>query len=395
MKVLVLNSGSSSLKYQVFDMENQSVLGNGLVERIGIPGGKITHKTPNGDKIPFEQTLENHEVALHKVLDILVAPEYGVLSSLSEVQAVGHRVVHGGEKFKASALVTPEVKEELKKLIALAPLHNPANIMGIEACEKILPGVANVAVFDTAFHQSMEPAHFLYALPYAWYEKYQVRRYGFHGTSHKYVSERMAAILGKSELKLITCHVGNGASIAAIKNGKVIETSMGFTPLEGLMMGTRCGTIDPAIIPFMMKKENLTADEIDTVMNKQSGVLGVSGISSDHRDIETGFAEGKEKETLVMQMYTNTILKYIGSYAALLEGIDAIVFTAGVLENSVLQRKLIAEKLGWLGVKFDAGLNDFRGKEQAITSEDSPVPLWVIPTNEELMIAKDTYALVA
>lgn len=394
MKVLVLNSGSSSLKYQVFNMEDQSVLGSGLVERVGIDGGIITHKTPNGEKHRFNEDLPNHEVALHKVLDILVNPEFGAVASLEEINAIGHRVVHGGEYFNHSVLVTPDVKEKLKALFELAPLHNPANVMGIEACEKVLPGVPNVVVVDTAFHQSMLPDHFLYALPYEWYEKYGVRRYGAHGTSHKYVSERMAEIMGRSDLKIITCHVGNGASITAIDSGKVIETSMGMTPLEGLMMGTRCGNIDPAIIPFIMKKENLTAEDIDTIMNKKSGVLGVSQISSDHRDIEGGYNEGKEREVIVMNMYTNAILKYIGSYAAMLQGVDAIVFTAGVLENSILQRKLIAEKLGWLGAHFDESVNNFRGEEKMITTPDSKVQIWVIPTNEELMIARDTYEII-
>ena len=374
MKILILNAGSSSLKYQMFDMENNEVLCSGLVERIAIDGGKITHKTKTGEKHPFDLDLPNHEVALHKVLDILVNPEYGAVKSLDEINAVGHRVVHGGEKFAHSTLITPEVKKVLHELIELAPLHNPANIMGIEACEKVLPGVPNVAVFDTAFHQTMKPDHFLYPLPYEWYENHKVRRYGFHGTSHRYVSERLAEITGRNDLKIITCHVGNGASITAVDSGKVIETSMGLTPLEGLMMGT--------------------PDQIDTIMNKKSGVLGVSQISSDHRDIEGGYNEGKEREVTVMNMYTNAILKYIGSYAALLQGVDAIVFTAGVLENSMLQRRLIASQLGWLGAHFDESLNNFRGEEKAITTPDSKVQIWVIPTNEELMIAKDTYELV-
>ena len=393
MKVLVLNSGSSSLKYQLFNMENQTVLAKGLVERIGIEGGKIKHKTMSGEKHEFEGFLENHEVALNKVLDLLVNKEFWALDSLQEINAIGHRVVHGGEYFPTSALVDEEVKNKLKKLFDLAPLHNPANVMGIEACEKILPGIPNVVVCDTSFHQSMKPEHFLYAVPYEWYEKYQIRRYGAHGTSHKYVSQRMAEILGRSDLKIITCHIGNGASVTAIKDGKVVETSMGLTPLEGVIMGTRCGNIDPAIVPFVMKKENLTPDEIDTIMNKKSGILGVSQISSDHRDIEEGYAEWKEREVMVMKMYTNAILKYIWSYAALLEGVDAIVFTAGVLENSILQRKLLAEKLGRLGVDFDESKNNFRGEERSLTTEQSKVQLWVIPTDEELMIAKDTYEL--
>lgn len=374
-------------------MENQTVLAKGLVERIGIEGGKIKHKTMSGEKHEFDGFLENHEVALNKVLDLLVNKEFWALNSLQEINAIGHRVVHGGEYFPTSALVDEEVKNKLKKLFDLAPLHNPANVMGIEACEKILPGIPNVVVCDTSFHQSMKPEHFLYALPYEWYEKYQIRRYGAHGTSHKYVSQRMAEILGRSDLKIITCHIGNGASVTAIKDGKVVETSMGLTPLEGVIMGTRCGNIDPAIVPFVMKKENLTPDEIDTIMNKKSGILGVSQISSDHRDIEEGYAEWKEREVMVMKMYTNAILKYIWSYAALLEGVDAIVFTAGVLENSILQRKLLAEKLGRLGVDFDESKNNFRGEERSLTTEQSKVQLWVIPTDEELMIARDTYEL--
>ena len=374
-------------------MENQTVLAKGLVERIGIEGGKIKHKTISGEKHEFEGFLENHEIALNKVLDLLVNKEFWALNNLQEINAIGHRVVHGGEYFPTSALVDEEVKNKLKKLFDLAPLHNPANVMGIEACEKILPGIPNVVVCDTSFHQSMKPEHFLYALPYEWYEKYQIRRYGAHGTSHKYVSQRMAEILGRSDLKIITCHIGNGASVTAIKDGKVVETSMGLTPLEGVIMGTRCGNIDPAIVPFVMKKENLTPDEIDTIMNKKSGILGVSQISSDHRDIEEGYAEWKEREVMVMKMYTNAILKYIWSYAALLEGVDAIVFTAGVLENSILQRKLLAEKLGRLGVDFDESKNNFRGEERSLTTEQSKVQLWVIPTDEELMIAKDTYEL--
>lgn len=374
-------------------MENQTVLAKGLVERIGIEGGKIKHKTMSGEKHEFDGFLENHEVALNKVLDLLVNKEFWALNNLQEINAIGHRVVHGGEYFPTSALVDEEVKNKLKKLFDLAPLHNPANVMGIEACEKILLGIPNVVVCDTSFHQSMKPEHFLYALPYEWYEKYQIRRYGAHGTSHKYVSQRMAEILGRSDLKIITCHIGNGASVTAIKDGKVVETSMGLTPLEGVIMGTRCGNIDPAIVPFVMKKENLTPDEIDTIMNKKSGILGVSQISSDHRDIEEGYAEWKEREVMVMKMYTNAILKYIWSYAALLEGVDAIVFTAGVLENSILQRKLLAEKLGRLGVDFDESRNNFRGEERSLTTEQSKVQLWVIPTDEELMIARDTYEL--
>lgn len=393
MKILVLNSGSSSLKYQLFDMEHQTVLAKGLVERIGIEGSKIKHKTQAGEKHDLEGFLENHEIALNKVLSLLINEDFGALKSLDEIDAIWHRIIHGGEVFDHSVLITEEVEVEMRKLIDLAPLHYPPQLIGLDACKKLLPNISNVAVFDTAFHQTMKPENFLYALPYEWYEKYQIRRYGFHGTSHKYVSQRMAEILGRSDLKIITCHVGNGASITAIKNGEVVETSMGLTPLEGLIMGTRCGNIDPAIIPFMMKKENLTADQIDTIMNKKSGILGISEKSSDHRDIEDGYSAGNERDLMVMNMYTNAILKYIGSYAALLGGVDVIVFTAWVLENSILQRKLIAEKLGRLGVDFDESKNNFRGEERNLTKEGSKVQLWVIPTDEELMIAKDTYEL--
>ena len=394
MKILVLNSGSSSLKYQLFDMSTQEVMAKGLVERIWIEGSKIKHKTASWVKHDVEGYLENHEVALNKVLELLVDPEVWALKDLKEIDAVGHRMVHGGESFKQSILIDEAVKTEFNKQTDLAPLHNPANLMGVEAVEKVLPWVPNVGVFDTAFHQTMKPENYLYALPYKWYEDYKIRRYGFHGTSHRYVSWRINEILGRNDLKVITCHVGNGASITAIKNGEVVETSMGLTPLEGVIMGSRCWNIDPAIIPFMMKKENLSADQIDKIMNKESWVLGLSWKSSDHRDIEDGYNAGSEREITIMKMYTNAILKYIWAYAALLGGVDAIVFTAGVLENSKLQRKLIAEKLGWLGVDYDDSKNDFRGEERCISKEGSKVQLWVIPTDEELMIAKDTYEIV-
>ena len=394
MKILVLNSGSSSLKYQLFDMENNEVLAKGLVERIGIEGSKIKHKTWAWVKHDVEGFLENHEVSLNKVLNLLVDPEVGALKDLKEIDAVWHRMVHGGESFKQSVLIDEHVKTEFKNLTELAPLHNPANLMGVEAVEKVLPWVPNVWVFDTAFHQTMKAENFLYALPYRWYEEYKIRRYGFHGTSHRYVSWRINEILGRNDLRVITCHVWNGASITAIKNGEVVETSMGLTPLEGVIMWSRCGNIDPAIIPFMMKKENLNADQIDKIMNKESGVLGLSGKSSDHRDIEDGYNAGNEREVTIMKMYTNAILKYIWAYAALLGGVDAIVFTAWVLENSKLQRKLLAEQLWWLGVDYDDSKNDFRGEERCLTKEGSKVQLWVVPTDEELMIAKDTYDIV-
>lgn len=394
MKILVLNSGSSSLKYQLFDMDNQEVLAKWLVERIGIEGSKIKHKTATWIKHDVEGFLENHEIALNKVLNLLIDPEVWALKDLKEIDAVWHRMVHGWESFKESTLVNEDVKKTFKGLTDLAPLHNPANLMGVEAVEKVLPWIPNVWVFDTAFHQTMKPENFLYALPYKWYENYKIRRYGFHGTSHRYVSERISEILGKKDLKIITCHVGNWASITAIKNGEVVETSMWLTPLEGVIMWSRCWNIDPAIIPFMMKKENLNADQIDKIMNKESGVLWLSEKSSDHRDIEDWYNAWNEREITIMKMYTNAILKYIWAYTALLEWVDVIVFTAWVLENSKLQRKLIAEKLGWLGVDYDDSKNDFRGEERCLTKENSKVQLWVIPTDEELMIAKDTYNIV-
>ena len=394
MKILVLNSGSSSLKYQLFDMEKEEVLAKWLVERIWIEWSKIKHKTATGIKHDVEGFLENHEIALNKVLNLLIDPEVWALKDLKEIDAVGHRMVHGGESFSKSTLITDEVEKTFKELTDLAPLHNPANLMGVEAVEKVLPWIPNVGVFDTAFHQTMKPENYLYALPYRRYEEYKIRRYGFHGTSHRYVSQRISEILGRKDLKVITCHVGNWASISAIKNGEVVETSMGLTPLEGVIMWSRCGNIDPAIIPFMMKKENLSADQIDKIMNKESWVLGLSWKSSDHRDIEDWYNAGSEREITIMKMYTNAILKYIGAYAALLEWVDAIVFTAWVLENSKLQRQLIAEKLGWLGVDYDASKNDFRGEERCLTKENSKVQLWVVPTDEELMIAKDTFDIV-
>ena len=394
MKILVLNSGSSSLKYQLFDMEKEEVLAKWLVERIWIEWSKIKHKTATGIKHDVEGFLENHEIALNKVLNLLIDPEVWALKDLKEIDAVGHRMVHGGESFSKLTLITDEVKKTFKELTDLAPLHNPANLMGVEAVEKVLPWIPNVGVFDTAFHQTMKPENYLYALPYRRYEEYKIRRYGFHGTSHRYVSQRISEILGRKDLKVITCHVGNWASISAIKNGEVVETSMGLTPLEGVIMWSRCGNIDPAIIPFMMKKENLSADQIDKIMNKESWVLGLSWKSSDHRDIEDWYNAGSEREITIMKMYTNAILKYIGAYAALLEWVDAIVFTAWVLENSKLQRQLIAEKLGWLGVDYDASKNDFRGEERCLTKENSKVQLWVVPTDEELMIAKDTFDIV-
>lgn len=393
MKVLVLNSGSSSLKYQLLNMPEATVLAEGLVDRIGIEGGNFSHKA-NGEKTKFKKELANHKEALTTVLELLTTGETAVVSSIEEIDAVGHRVVHGGEKFTKSVVVTPEVMEGIEQCVELAPLHNPANIQGIVAMQEIMPSKPQVVVFDTAFHQTMKPENFLYAVPYNWYEKYGVRRYGFHGTSHKFVSERAAEILENKDLRIVNCHVGNGASVAAINAGEVVETSMGFTPLEGLVMGTRAGDMDPAIVSFVQKKENISADEMDTILNKKSGVLGLSEISSDMRDIEDGMANGDEKATNAMNVYINRIVKYIGSYTALMGGVDVITFTAGALENSSVMRKLIVDKLGFLGIKLDESVNDFRGEERVISTEDSPVKVMVIPTNEEFVIANDTFNLV-
>ena len=397
MKVLVLNCGSSSLKYQLIDMENEAVLCVGLVERIGIEGSILKQEKDGVEgKYIVEQPMKNHEEAIKLVLDAVVDPTYGGVKDIKEVEAVGHRVVHAGEKFAKSVVITDEVEEALKECIDLAPLHNPANIMGIDACKAILPGVPMVAVFDTAFHQTMPKKSYLYGLPHELYTKYGVRRYGFHGTSHKYVSQRAAEMLGKDikDLKIITCHLGNGASIAAVDGGKCVDTSMGFTPLEGLIMGTRCGDIDAAILPFLMRKENLNADQLDAMMNKQSGVYGMTGISSDFRDIEDAAHKGDEKAQVALDAYAQRVKKYIGSYAAEMNGVDAVVFTAGVGENGIDMREMIASNMEFLGMKLDKEANKVRGKERVISTEDSAVKILLIPTNEELMIARDTLALV-
>ena len=397
MKVLVLNCGSSSLKYQLIDMENEAVLCIGLVERIGIDGSILTQKKDGVEgKYIVEQPMKDHQDAIKLVLAGVQDSVYGGVKDMSEIDAVGHRVVHGGEKFASSVVITEEVEEAIRACNDLAPLHNPANLMGIDAMKAILPGVPNVAVFDTAFHQTMEPAAYLYGVPHRLYDEYGVRRYGFHGTSHKYVSQRAAEMLGKDikDLKIITCHLGNGASVAAIKNGKVIDTSMGLTPLEGLIMGTRCGDIDPAIIPFMMRKEGLDADGVDNLMNKQSGVYGMTGISSDFRDIEAAAEKGDQKAIDAIDAYNTRVKKYIGSYAAEMNGVDAIVFTAGLGENGIDNRMAIASNMEYLGVKMDAEANNVRGKERVISAADAQVKVLLIPTNEELMIARDTLALV-
>ena len=397
MEILVLNCGSSSLKYQLIDMSNEEVLCVGLVERIGIEGSILKQEKDGVEgKLIVEQPMKNHQDAIKLVLDAVVDPQYGGVKDIKEVEAVGHRVVHGGEKFAGSVLITDEVKAALEECIELAPLHNPANIMGIEACEAILPGVPMVGVFDTAFHQTMPKSSYLYGLPHELYTKYGVRRYGFHGTSHRYVSQRAAEMLGKNieDCKIITCHLGNGASVAAIDGGKSVDTSMGFTPLEGLIMGTRCGDIDAAILPFLMEKEGLDAKGLSNLMNKKSGVYGMTGISSDFRDIEDAAAQNNELAQIALESYAKKVKKYIGSYAAEMNGVDAVVFTAGVGENGIDMRADIMANMDFLGMKLDEEANKVRGKERVISTEDSKVKILLIPTNEELMIARDTLELV-
>ncbi len=396
MDILVINCGSSSLKYQLIDMEGEKVLAKGLVERIGIEGSRIKHEPINAEKVVIEEPIQDHKKALKMVVEAIVSKEHGVIESMNQITAVGHRVVHGGEDFSKSVIITDKVMEALEKNIELAPLHNPPNIIGIEACKAIMPDVPMVAVFDTAFHQTIPEENYIYAIPYEYYERYKIRRYGFHGTSHKYVAFRTAEILGRDlkDLNIVTCHLGNGASITAIKSGVSIDTSMGFTPLEGLAMGTRSGNIDPAIIPFLMKKENMSCDEVNDVLNKESGVLGVSGISSDFRDLEDEAAKGNKRAQLALNLFANRVKKYIAAYIAELGRVDAIVFTAGVGENSPLIRKMVCDGLNFIGVSIDNELNDVKGKERIISSEDSKVKVLIVPTNEELMIARETMELV-
>lgn len=396
MKVLVVNCGSSSIKYQFIDMKGEKVLCKGLAERIGIEGGRLVHSV-NTDKHVIERNMKDHEEALKLVLDVLVDPEIGVIKSLSEIDAVGHRVVHGGERFASSVLIDEEVLKVLEENIHLAPLHNPPNILGIKAIQKLLPNVPNVGVFDTAFHQSMPKKAYLYGLPYEFYEKYRIRRYGFHGTSHRYVSKRAAEILGRDyqDFKVITCHLGNGASIAAIRHGKSIDTSMGFTPLEGLVMGTRCGDMDPAIVIYLQQNLGMPIEKVYDMLNKKSGMLGLTNnLSSDMRDIENAAANGNEFAQLALDIYVYRIAKYIGAYAAAMNGVDAIVFTAGVGENSPYVREKVCEYLGFLGVKIDRQLNNVKGVERIISTPDSKVAVLIVPTNEELIIARDTKYIV-
>ncbi len=393
MNVLVINCGSSSLKYQVLDMENESLLCKGLVERIGMDGSVITHEKIGMDKVKKEVPMKDHKDAIKQVLDAVQNGEYGVVSSMNEIGAVGHRVVHAGEKFAESVLIDESVIAALEECVELAPLHNTPNLYGIAACQELMPDTPMVAVFDTAFHQTMPPESYIYAIPYEYYEKYGIRRYGFHGTSHKYVAQRAAAMLNVNinDLKLITCHLGNGASVSAIKHGRCIDTSMGFTPLEGLVMGTRSGDIDPAIVTYIRQKENLPQGAVNEILNKKSGVLGISGVSSDFRDLEEAVAEGNERAALALRVFAKKVRFYIGAYIAEMNGVDAIVFTAGVGENDMNMRELICTDLGNLGIKLDLIKNKIRGKETDISAEDSKVKLLLIPTNEELMIARDTY----
>ena len=396
MKVLVINCGSSSLKYQVLDMTNETLLAKGLVERIGIDGSVITHEKIGMDKFKLTTPMANHKDAIGHVLDALQDADHGVVSSMDEIGAVGHRVVHAGEKYAYSVLITQDVIEALEDCVDLAPLHNPPNLLGISACQELMPSTPMVGVFDTAFHQTMPPESYIYAIPYEYYEKYKIRRYGFHGTSHKYVAERTADILGVNidDLKIITCHLGNGASVTAIKRGKSIDTSMGFTPLEGLVMGTRSGDIDPAIVSYIRQKENLPSGESTNILNKKSGVLGISGVSSDFRDLEEAVAQGNERAALALKVFAHKVRFYIGAYIAEMNGVDAIVFTAGVGENDINMRDVICSELGNLGIKLDLVKNKVRGKETIISRDDSKVKILLVPTNEELMIARDTFNIV-
>ncbi len=396
MKVLVINAGSSSLKYKLIDMDTEAVMAKGLCERIGIDGSKLTHTPEDKDKVVIEKDMPNHSVAIKLVLDALTDKDHGVIADMSEISAVGHRVVHGGEYFSGSVLITDELKKVVTECNALAPLHNPANLTGIAACEEAMPGVPNVGVFDTAFHQTMPAKSYMYAIPYEYYEKYKIRKYGFHGTSHNYVSHRVAEMLGKpiEELKIITCHLGNGSSIAAVDGGEVVDTSMGFTPLDGLVMGTRSGSIDPAVIPFLANNEGLTVAEIDSILNKKSGVLGVSGVSSDFRDLSAAADEGNERASLALEMFVHSVKGYIGRYASIMGGVDVITFAGGVGENDITTRANVLAGLEFMGIKVDEAKNKVRGVEAEISADDSKVKVFVVPTDEELTIARDTKRII-
>ena len=395
MKVLVLNCGSSSLKYQLINMENEEVLASGKYERIGEEEAFITHKV-NGQKIEIKHPAKTHEEAVDFTLKQLVNPEYKVIDNLDEISAIGHRLVHGGEKINKSVVITDEVVKVLKECIDLAPLHNPAGIIGIEACQKVMPGKPMVGVFDTAFHQTMPKERYIYPISYEYYEKYGIRKYGFHGTSHMYVSQRLAEIVGKNiqDLKIVTCHLGQGSSICAVQGGKSVDTSMGLTPLAGIPMVTRSGDLDPSVVTFLMKKENLTAEEAENILNKKSGVQGISGLVPDFREIEAASYGDNERAAIAIEKFKYEIASYIAKYAVAMNGIDYIIFTGGVGENQINIRKGICEKLEFMGVKLDVDANNMRGEEKEITTPDSKIKVYVVPTNEELMIAKETERLI-
>ena len=395
MKVLVINCGSSSLKYQLIDSETEVALAVGLCERIGIDG-RLNHTPNGGEKVVIEQAMPDHEVAIRMVLDALTNENYGVIKNLDEIDAIGHRLVHGGEKFTKSVIIDDEVIAGVDECSPLAPLHNPANLIGVRACQAIMPGVPNIGVFDTAFHQTMEPVAYMYGLPYEYYEKYKVRRYGFHGTSHSFVSKRAIQMLNldPDNSKIIVCHLGNGSSISAVKNGKVVDTSMGMTPMEGLVMGTRCGDMDPTIVEYLAHSLNKSLEEVMVILNKKSGVLGISGVSSDFRDLDKASNEGNERAKLAVEVFSYRTAKYIGSYIAAMNGVDAIVFTAGLGENNIVVREQILDHFGYMGITLDKEANQIRGEEKIISTPDSKVTVAVIPTNEELAIAHETVALL-
>ncbi len=396
MKVLVINAGSSSLKYQLIDMTNESVLAKGLCDRIGIENSFIKQSKGDEEAVVINKVLKNHKDAIEAVISALTDDKIGVIKSMSEISAVGHRIVHGGEKFNSSAVINEQVMDAVRECIDIAPLHNPPNIIGIEACQQIMPNVPMVGVFDTTFHSSMPEHSYLYAIPYELYQKYGIRKYGFHGTSHKYVSERAAELLGKplSEIKVITCHLGNGSSICAVNKGKSIDTSMGFTPLQGLAMGTRSGTIDPEVVTYLMEKEDLTVKGVSNLLNKKSGVLGVSGVSSDFRDLHSAADEGNKRAQLALDIFAYGVKKFIGEYIAVMNGVDAIVFTAGIGENNSVIRSMVLDDMDFFGIKIDADKNKIRGQEIDISTPDATVRTLVIPTNEELAIARETMRLL-
>lgn len=395
MKVLVINCGSSSLKYQLIDSETEVALAVGLCERIGIDG-RLNHTPNGGEKVVIEQAMPDHEVAIRMVLDALTNENHGVIKNLDEIDAIGHRLVHGGEKFTKSVIIDDEVIAGVEECSPLAPLHNPANLIGVRACQAIMPGVPNIGVFDTAFHQTMEPVAYMYGLPYEYYEKYKVRRYGFHGTSHSFVSKRAIQMLNldPDNSKIIVCHLGNGSSISAVKNGKVVDTSMGMTPMEGLVMGTRCGDMDPTIVEYLAHSLNKSLEEVMVILNKKSGVLGISGVSSDFRDLDKASNEGNERAKLAVEVFSYRTAKYIGSYIAAMNGVDAIVFTAGLGENNIVVREQVLNHFGYMGITLDKEANQIRGEEKIISTPDSKVTVAVIPTNEELAIAHETVALL-